>query len=496
MTTTFYNAASYKPQILSRTEGFHLPSPAPSTPPSSEATPAGTNNTSPSTNNGSSNGNNGNGFDTHNLFITPPSYLSVPETFRKFPGHPHSENSSGMDFSEEIASLIANPPTSTTSHERSTQSPPNVNAYDDYRGHTHNIFDISAPNTHHHHQPPHSPFGAGPGSSAFSLPPTSSIHSHSHSHSSNHGGPASLNNHGLHDFASHSHFNSTVPAIGSSMRYEPPPTSPFSLNHPSSHSSSSTTTANGLPGAEPSSVSSFSSHISNISSLSGFSVTTQTSDGFPHHPHHGHLANGHQRQTPSPVSATSPHPDYTSHTTSRSRSRSRTSTSNTNAVNINPPSTNGGPTRRTRAKRNSVSSVSPPPLHRHNTQPLVIPNGNGSSGATPNGRGPVSPLSIHSSNGWFISPSQHGHQGAEYSLPTPDSVHGRSFVSPHFSMETNVAVTRWFQRIYWREPAIIRSKSERGERTWNWKRWRPWTWNEGRREPANGYGNEAVCFPS
>ena len=281
-------------------------------------------------------------------------------------------------------------------------------------------------NTHHHHHQPHhhhpSPFGTGPGSSAFSLPPTSSIHSHSHSSSSHHpGAPGSLNNHtahGLHDFTSHSHFNSTVPAIGSSMRYEPPPASPFSLNHPSSHSSSSTTTAGALPGAEPSSVSSFNSH---ISSLSGFSVATQqTSDPFPHH-HHSHLTNGHQRQTPSPVSATSPHPDFTSHTTSRSRSRSRTSTSNPNALNQNPPSTNGGPTRRTRPKRNSVSSVSPPPLHRHNTQPLVIPNTNST-----NPRGPVSPLGLHSSNGWFIPQSQHAHQPAEFSLPTPDSVHGES----------------------------------------------------------------------
>ena len=105
MSTAFYSTASYKPQILSRTEGFHLPSPAPSTPPSTEATPVGPNGNS-SANNNSSNGNGTAAFDTHSLFITPPSYLSVPETFRKFPGSSPGDNSSSMDFSEELASLI------------------------------------------------------------------------------------------------------------------------------------------------------------------------------------------------------------------------------------------------------------------------------------------------------------------------------------------------------------------------------------------------------
>ncbi|KAI0784125.1 helix-loop-helix DNA-binding domain-containing protein [Abortiporus biennis] len=401
MSTAFYSQPSFKPQVLSRTEGFHLPSPAPSTPPSSESTPGSNNGTNNSANN----------FDTHNLFITPPSYLSIPETFRKFPG---PSDSSSMDFSEELASLIANPPNShhQAPQERSTQSP--SNAYDDYRPHTHNIFDISAPNTQQ------SQFGTG--SSAFSLP-SSSMHSHSGLH------PSSLHNnaHPLHEFTAHSHFNSTVPAIGSSMRYEPgPPPPPGQSSHPftlnptgSSHGPNGTSNT---VGAEPSSVSSFSSHISNMSNLSNFSNIT-TSE-FHINGAGGSGANGLQRQTPSPVSATSTHPDlgdldfhphhhhHHHRIASRSRSRSRAPSNNPTTSSAGPPSTNGGPTRRTRAKRNSVSSVSPPPLHRH-TQPLVIPNG-GSA------RGPASPLSLSAtSNPWFISG-----QNGEYSLPTPDSVHG------------------------------------------------------------------------
>ncbi|KAK7685030.1 hypothetical protein QCA50_011865 [Cerrena zonata] len=185
------------------------------------------------------------------------------------------------------------------------------------------------------------------------------------------------------------------------MRYEPPPQSPFNLNPNPPNSA----------GGEPSSVSSFSSHMSTLSSFSNMSnTTTTTTPSSEYHPHHyGHP----QRQTPSPISTE----------LSRSRSRSRSQV----GVNGEPPSTNGGPARRTRAKRGSVSSVSPPPLHRA-TQPLVIPGSNG--------RGPASPLSLHT-NGWgFLGngntpganpgsqPNGNGVANGEFSLPTPESVHG------------------------------------------------------------------------
>ncbi|KAI0707565.1 helix-loop-helix DNA-binding domain-containing protein [Cerioporus squamosus] len=373
MSSAFF--PSYKPQVLSRTEGFHLPSPPPSnSPPSPPAT--------------SQNSSGSNNFD--NLFVPP--LFTVPDPFRKFPAHSSSDqNGSNMDFSDELASLIATSPSQghphNNSHERSTQSP---GAYDDYRSHhTHNIFDISAP-TSHHQSSHHNHFGHQ--NPSFSLPPASSLHS------ANIHGPSSVHStHPLHEFSAHSHFNSTVPAIGSSMRYEPPSNNP-----------SSPTSANGnnpFAGGEPSS---FSSHMSNLSGISSFSNLTAQSDFHLSQPPPNGQPNG-QRQTPSPVSANGAGTEF-----SRSRSRSRAPP---NAMDpANPPSTNGGPARRTRTKRNSVSSVSPPPLHRGHTQPLVIPNG--SNGA---GRGPASPLSLHTS-GWFMPQGQ----GNEFGLPTPESVHGFS----------------------------------------------------------------------
>ncbi|EED84894.1 predicted protein [Postia placenta Mad-698-R] len=258
--------------VLSRQEGFHLPSPAPSagnppSPPSSHGTPA----TNP---NSSANGqpSAATHFDPSNLFLPP--FLSIPDPFRKFPAAPDTVSS--MDFSDELASLIGSPTEhpQQQSHERSTShsnGQPN-GAYDDYRPPTHNIFDISAPTSHHHHhaqshhQQPHSPFGPGQGASAFSLPPPSTL-SQSHSQQA---GP-----NGLHDFA-HTNFNSTLPALGSSMRYEPPPHSPFTLTAPSlSHSHSHAHAhahahAHSL-GGEPSS---FSSHLSSLTALSSFSTIT------------------------------------------------------------------------------------------------------------------------------------------------------------------------------------------------------------------------------
>ncbi|KZT68425.1 HLH-domain-containing protein [Daedalea quercina L-15889] len=372
MTSAFF--PSYKPQVLSRQEGFHLPSPAPShnppSPPSSNGTPSNAQNT----------------FDPNNLFLPP--FLSIPDPFRKFPSS--AETAASMDFTDELASLIGS---EHQSSERSTQNGTSANganggAYDEYRPPTHNIFDISAPTSHHHHSA-HAHSHSFHAQSPFSLGGSSTA-------PSNGNGNGQQQQQQQPEFA-HANFNSTLPALGSSMRYEPPPApaphSPFSLGHPHAHAHSL-----GTPGAEPSS---FSSHLSSLS----FSTASNAPNG-------DLLAHHQPRQTPSPVSVASP--------TEFSRSRSRSTTRQAQQQQQQPgepPSTNGGPARRTRAKRGSVSSVSPPPLHRGHTQPLIIP-GNNLGGMGVNGRGPASPLGLHGS-GWFVP----GGQG-EFSLPTPDSVHG------------------------------------------------------------------------
>ncbi|KAI0341400.1 HLH-domain-containing protein [Trametopsis cervina] len=435
MATAFYS--SYKPQILSRQEGFHLPSPAPSTPPS-DGTPSSL------TANGAHSSSSANAFDTHSLFMSPPSYLSVPETFRKFPSNnadPTGHNNPSMDFSDELASLISHPHNS--SHERSTQSPVSLAGYDDYpRPTTHNIFDISAPTSHHHHQQhshhshhvppsPHSPYP--PGGSAFSLPPSNAPAHGLHTPGSSLQTPT----HPLHEFASH--FNSTVPAIGSSMRYEPPSSSHgHSSTGPSSHpfalnvNTSGPSTANNNNAHSPGSNAS-----TNGNEPSSFSSHTFSDTTF------AHLHGGLPRQTPSPVLPPSSHGrDYSRRGAngagaddfSRSRSRSRSTAQHQQQPSAtDPPSTNGGPARTARAtrpKRGSVSSVSPPPLHRGLTQPLIIPT---SSPAPSNSTGGArSPLSLHTS-GWFGNGlngyglnaigTTLGGMG-EFSLPTPDSVHG------------------------------------------------------------------------
>ncbi|KAG6370919.1 hypothetical protein JVT61DRAFT_10945 [Boletus reticuloceps] len=111
-------------------------------------------------------------FMPHNI-----SYL--PEPFRKFPAQAHAHHPAHpqqpIDFADELANLIE--PPHVSSHERSTHSrSPNEDTY------RHNIFDISAPTPvqqQQHHQ---------------------DIYQH--------------------DYA---HFNSTLPALNSSMRFEPHP---------------------------------------------------------------------------------------------------------------------------------------------------------------------------------------------------------------------------------------------------------------------------------
>ena len=347
--TSLYPPSSYRPPVV-RQEGFHLPS---------ASSTNGNNPPSPSQASFDSNG---------QLFM--PQLLSDP--FRKFGGD--SSNTS-MDFSEELASLIAQSPAPHTSHqsshERSTHSPPSNGSgptFDDpsYRPQaTHNIFEISAPPNGNQHQqqqhpPPHTHNNFP---NQFALNPAQAQ-------------PQTQQYHNLHEFNPHPHFNSTLPALNSTMRYDPQPPQ----THPPAH--------------EHPNPPSFANHFSPTSSE--FSI----------------------RHSPSPVGFTS--------NVSRSRSRSRAPA--TPAVNPEPPSTNGGPTRTIRHKRNSISSVSPPPHHR--TQAIVIPSSHphrAASQHTPTSA--TSPLSLHTLNenppGWFVPPQQqqaHDFRHSEFNLPTSESV--------------------------------------------------------------------------
>ncbi|KAF9492562.1 hypothetical protein BDN71DRAFT_1182113 [Pleurotus eryngii] len=172
---------SFKPQPQIRQEGFHLPSPPPNDPnhPNNhhQAHPS-----SPSSSSGTgAGGGNGGGNGGETL----PSLLAEP--FRKFT---HLNSQSSMGFTDELASLIGNGSRrdadlhSNVSQERSTHP----------HSHTHNIFDISAPKS--------SVGGGGGGGSS-------------------------------------GYFNSTLPALNSSLRFEHPdsqslggrhsPTLPLSL---------------------------------------------------------------------------------------------------------------------------------------------------------------------------------------------------------------------------------------------------------------------------
>ena len=344
--TSLYPPSSYRPPVV-RQEGFHLPS---------ASSTNGNNPPSPSQTSFDSNG---------QLFM--PQLLSDP--FRKFSG---DSNAPSMDFSEELASLIAQPPAPHTSHqsshERSTHSPPSTASgppFDNssYRPQaTHSIFDISAPtNNNQQQQHPPPPHAHNNFSGQFALNPAQTQ-------------PAAQQYHNLHEFNPHPHFNSTLPALNSSMRYDPQPPQ----THPQTH--------------EHPNPPSFTNHFSPTSS--DFSI----------------------RHSPSPVGFTS----------NASRSRSRSRAPPTPAINPEPPSTNGGPIRR---KRNSISSVSPPPHHR--TQAIVIPSSHphrAASQHTPTSA--TSPLSLHTlnenSSSWFVPSQQqqqaHDFRHNEFSLPTSESV--------------------------------------------------------------------------
>ncbi|KAI0062727.1 HLH-domain-containing protein [Artomyces pyxidatus] len=176
--SSFFPASSYKPQI--RQEGFHLPSPTP--PPQQQQ------------------------FDANGLF----GGFALPDPFRK--SQPGS-----MDFSDELASLMAHSPAPPhhQSHERSTHSP-DTQEPQQYR---HNIFDISAPATY--------PTNTSNNTQQYALQPhLPPFHDPYGTPNTNNGAPPSPH-------ASHPppHFNSTLPALSSSLRFDPrephPPPSSF-----------------------------------------------------------------------------------------------------------------------------------------------------------------------------------------------------------------------------------------------------------------------------
>ena len=331
---SFFSSIAYKPQAQIRQEGFHLPDPSnqsshspASTPPPSSATQ--------------------NSFDIFNPFLS---------DYRKFPSAGEPANS--MDFGDELASLMGQ---QQHSNERSTHSPqPNLNGaqtasapsprldgstanggtassagYDDaYHGHrpqTHNIFDISAPPTNLA-----SSSAPGVGGESYNTQTPQ---------------------------ASATNFNSTLPALNSSMRYDP-------LPDPNNNN-------NNNPNPNP-----------------------NPNGGTNHPPSSFHP--GFTRHTPSPSSPFTPNPQHTvaqSQSSQRSRSRSR------------PPSGSGiatggvGPARTTRSRRNnSISGTSPPPPRPH---AIVIPRTRASTVASSAsaGAGGISPLSSANAGGtggWFV----------------------------------------------------------------------------------------------
>ncbi|KAH9005630.1 HLH-domain-containing protein [Lactarius hatsudake] len=218
----FYQASSYKPQI--RQEGFHLPSPPPSVPsppPQSQ-------------------------FDPNTMFM--PHFL--PDSFRK--AHTDSSQPS-MDFTEELASLMANSPQSAhqhhphthhhQSHERSTHSPDASERSSHSQSHQqqqyrHNIFDISAPHSsYQQHQQPQQP-------QQFSLPtqlpplatPFHEAYSSSNPNSSGQAPP---------------HYSGGLPAISSSLRYDPREPPPSAYHHPVDYSRSESADARSRSRSRP-----------------------------------------------------------------------------------------------------------------------------------------------------------------------------------------------------------------------------------------------------
>lgn len=142
------------------------------------------------------------GFDPSDLY-----HHFLPDSFRKFPSaQPHD---SAINFDDELASLIAQPP---PSNERSTHSPIPTGSFDEntYQ-HTRNIFDISTPAPSAQQQQPPIPLPSSASSTASAFP--------THFGSAP---PANTNGTSIHDFGT-PHF--------SSLRYEQHPDAPPSSYH-------------------------------------------------------------------------------------------------------------------------------------------------------------------------------------------------------------------------------------------------------------------------
>lgn len=334
---------SYKPQV--RQEGFHLPN----------------QNRQPSP-----------------PQMDPTSMFMLPDAFRKFPavgmGNDHGL---GFDFSDELSQLMAGP------NAQSMQQPhtPNYDhrqqpSFDDsYRHTTHNIFDISAPlsTSHHNGMSASLPTPASSLASSSSHYP-SSFALQTNRHHNDMGmlsPPNSLQQQAgpLAEFTKQpSMFNSTLPALSSSMRFEPPPVP-------------------AVPEPVPQHQAAF-----------------QLPPDFR------------QQHTPSPSTN---QPNMANNPVSRSRSRTRA------------PSNGPGPTRTqstTRAKRNSVSSSSPPP--RPHPSAILIPGATGLGRAQSRDIA-TSPLALNT-GGWFApefglptpdSMNSHGFNlGRDGSLGPPSAV--------------------------------------------------------------------------
>lgn len=367
------NNNTYKPQV--RQEGFHLPSPPPSNP-------------SPPPSATSPNGHAPNAFDPNSMFSIGTHFINDP--FRK------SANDPNMDFGDELASLMAHSPAPNhghhQSHERSTHSPDasehHVNgsgAYDS-QGYRHNIFDISAPSSHHHNTGGHHNNGFSLPSQTHHRPDLPSLAHPSSFHDpyspTSNGNPTSP-----HTSGPPPHFNSTLPALSSSLRYDPHEPPPSSYQHQidsfsRSHHSPSPASAPGR----------------SRSRSRDHTASALASLGEPPSTHGGPARN--TRAKRGSISSTSPprHSSLSSHLSSQQGQQQQ--------------------------------QQQPPHPHA-----ILIPSHSGSTHrGTPTM--PVSPMSLHSlssstTSGWFMPPgSAGGHgggHGQEFSLPTPESLGGGGY---------------------------------------------------------------------
>ncbi|TEB29843.1 hypothetical protein FA13DRAFT_597901 [Coprinellus micaceus] len=538
---SFYNTppSSYKPQV--RVEGFHLPSPEPPPPPSHHPSSLSSSSLSsqhhpPShhdphhNHQGGAGGGQGQGHGRHpsnastsmvdDLFATttsttmpaPPASAGDP----LFPSSLGGRRYGSVEFEDDLAALGSmnghhgggGHPNHAGHHQQQQQggSYHDGGHADQYgQGRTHNIFDVSSPipmaGSHQsqshlsasHASTGHMSMSGMPGSQPGSLSHAQAAMGQSLGHAQLGGGNQGQGQGGGHSpneyhVPTHGHFNSTLPALNSSMRYENPgdvgsggggeSCGPlcfafmrcvlllstvlrvyslcfvsirracfYSLCFPKSHAL--TNSLSPTPPPPPS--------LGSTNPNSNSSSTT-TTGGVPLTPSSPHpLPSTYallQRHTPSPT-ITQPGGNAAAGGAvgaGRQRSRSR------------PPSQAGlglpgnignaqlpggvGPARTTRQRRgSSISGTSPPPLGRPHA--IVIP-GRSSASSSASTSGPNGPLSAGGNtnagnNGQGPNGSQGGNgqggggggggstwfSGNEYSLPTPDSMTGHSYGHAH-----------------------------------------------------------------